>query len=116
MSLSSIKSVVEQNATIVEWRGVPVRVCKLRADDGIALYEKSESLARDLEGNPASREEVRAFFAELLKATVIEDDGTYSFQSAEGDALLARMSFVELSELGQLVLSWSGIGEDSKKN
>lgn len=116
MSLSSIKSVVEQNATVVEWRGVQVRVCKLRADDGIDLYEQSEGLSRDLDGKPTSREEVRAFFCELLKATVIEEDGTYSFRTPEGEALLDRMSFVELSELGELVLTWSGIAEESKKN
>lgn len=116
MSLSSIKSVVEQNATVVEWRGVQVRVCKLRADDGMDLYEQSAELEKDIEGKPASREKVREFFERLLKATVIEEDGTFSFQTPEGEALLARMSFVELSELGDLVIGWSGLGGESKKN
>jgi hypothetical protein len=116
MSLSSIKSVVEQNATVVEWRGVQVRVCKLRADDGMDLYEQSAELATDIEGKPADRKEVRQFFENLLKRTVIEDDGAFSFQTPEGEALLARMSFVELDELGKLILEWSGLSGESKKN
>lgn len=114
MSLSSIKSVVEQSVTTVKWRGVPVRMAKLRADDGIALTEMEGSLSPDIEGKPANREAVRQFFETLLKATVIEEDGSFSFRTEEGEKLLARMSFVELTELGELAIEWSGLG--SKKN
>lgn len=115
MSLSSIKSVVEQGVTTVEWRGVPVRMAKLRADDGMELANL-DALPKDLEGKPATTEGVRKFFETLLKATVIEDDGSYSFRTPEGQTLLDRMSFVELSELGTMALEWSGVLGDSKKN
>lgn len=123
MSLASLKRALAKsrqerdagNSRNVDWYGEQITITKLAADDGIELLAMSNGFAKAEDGTPTDAGELRKFFEFVVTRTVLEDDGTRAFESAEGRELLASMSLGALTDLGTLSLEWSGL-DKSKKN
>lgn len=115
LNLEQIKAaagnaVLTIDVPVREWGG-NVRLRKLSAAAGITFGRRHEELPKGDDGQIASPEDAVRFYALILSASIIDEQGSYPFDDEAGIAWLEGQTFDVINSLGVQALRLNGMTE-----
>lgn len=102
--------------TRIEWAGHVLYLRKIGATDGIEIFTSIKKLSGEDRSAHDDMVETTKFNAKVISKSLSNEDGELPLDSEDGRLALENMNFIELTELGEIVLRHSGYGGGAKKN
>jgi hypothetical protein len=113
MNLETLKQHVRK-VTPKEWQGQTVYLRKIGATEGVAMIAKIKAISSEELNEERDRKETVEYYAFAVSKSLANEAGDLDLDTDEGRTLLAQMNFVELCELGTLVLTHNGFAAEKK--
>lgn len=119
MNLEKLQALAAADITEFTFHGIPLRIRKIGAMDGIALHKIIPDGALTASGEVSDPALLADFYAFAISKSLVDEHGNLDTDSDAGRAELAKLPFAHLVALSEACLAISRVAApiaDAKKN
>lgn len=113
MNLDDLKKHVRA-VTAFEWCGKPIWLRKLSAKDHVDLFGRIKDEADKPHDAATDKYATLTYHVTLAARSMADEQGNLLFDTEDGRQALEQVGFVELCELGEVILRHSGYDSQKK--